>query len=77
MTLSTLSKMSRHKINHTKTEQYTIPKPPPPPPPPPAPTIEELLAHKDDKVCWSALDWLVHYEPPPVKDDTPDWHSIH
>ena len=60
-------------INHTKTEEYTIPKPPPLPPP--APTIEELLAHKDDKVCWSALDWLVQYEPPPVKDDTPDWRN--
>ena len=60
-------------INHTKTEEYEIPKPPPPPPPPP--TMEELIAHKDDKVWWSALDWLVHYVPPPIKDETPDWRK--
>ena len=53
--------------NDTKTEEYEIPKPPPPPPPPP--TMEDLIAHKDDKVCWSALDWLVNFEPPPVEDN--------
>ena len=37
------------KINHSKTELYEIPKPPPPQP---TPTYEELLAHKDDKICW-------------------------
>ena len=27
----------------------------------------------DDKVCWSALDCLVNFEPPPIEDTTPDW----
>ena len=58
-------------INETKTEEYEIPKPPPPPPPPP--TTEALLKHKKNTVCWSALDWLVTYKPPPKKDETPDW----
>ena len=57
--------------NETKTEEYEIPKPPPPPRPPP--TMDELIKHKDDKICWSALDWLVHHEPAPIKDTTPDW----
>ena len=53
------------KLNTSKTERYTIPKPPPPTPPPP--TFEEITNHKDDKPCWSELDWLVHYVPtPPV-----------
>ena len=56
------------KINTSKTEEYTIPKPPPPPPSPP--TMETLLAHKNDKVCWSELDWLVNHKPPPAKDLT-------
>ena len=43
--------------NDTKTEEYIIPKPPPPSPPPP--TMEELIGHKDDKICWSDLDWIV------------------
>ena len=59
------------KVNHSKTELYEIPKPPPPPPHPPS--FEELLAHKDDKICWSALDWLVNYKPEPPPDNTPDW----
>ena len=58
------------KINETKTEEYEVPKPPQPPQPPP--TMEILIEHKDDKVCWSAFDWLVSYVPPPVKDTTPD-----
>ena len=41
------------KINHSKTELYEIPKPPPPQP---TPTYEELLAHRDDKICWSASE---------------------
>ena len=57
--------------NDTKTEEYIIPKPPPPSPPPP--TMEELIGHKDDKICWSDLDWIVHYTPQPPKDKTPDW----
>ena len=57
--------------NDTKTEEYECPKPAPPPPPPS--TMEELIAHKDDKVCWSALDWLVNFKPPPIEDKTPDW----
>ena len=36
--------------NDTKTEEYEIPKPPPPPPPPP--TMEELIKHKNDKICF-------------------------
>ena len=59
------------KVNLSKTELYEIPKPPPPPPPPVP--IDELLAHKDDKVCWSALDWLVNYKKDPPPDNTPDW----
>ena len=38
------------RVNRTKTELFEIPKPPPPPPPPP--TMEELIQHKNDKVCW-------------------------
>ena len=48
-------------INHTKTEEFVIPKPPPPSPPPP--TLDTLLAHKNDKILWSELDWLVNYTP--------------
>ena len=59
------------KVHHSKTELYEIPKPPPPPPPPPS--FEELLAHKDDKIYMSALDWLVNYKPEPPPDKTPDW----
>ena len=33
----------------------------------PPPTMEDLIAHKDDKVCWSALDCLVNFEPPPIE----------
>ena len=61
------------KINTSKTEEYTIPKPPPLPPS--SPTMEMLLAHKNDKVCWSELDWLVNHKPPPAKDLTPDWKT--
>ena len=61
------------KVNRTKTELFVIPKPPPPDPPPPK--IEELLEHKDDKICWSALDWTVNYNPEPPEDKTPDWHK--
>ena len=27
------------------------------------------------KICWSALDWLVNHKPPPPKDLTPDWRK--
>ena len=55
--------------NETKTGRYQIPKPPPP-----KPSIETLRQHKDDKVLWSELDWLINYTPP-VTDKTPDWRN--
>ena len=57
-------------VNPTKTEKYEIPKPPPPPPP--KPTMETLIKHKDEKMLWSELDWLVNYKPK-TKDRTPYW----
>ena len=57
-------------VNPTKTERYEIPNPPPPPPP--NPTMETLIKHKDEKMLWSELDWLVNYKPK-TKDRTPDW----
>ena len=66
-------KKSELMINHSKTEEYVIPKPPPPPPPPP--DFKTLLQHKNDKPLWSALDWLINYESPAVKDKTPDWKT--
>ena len=56
--------------NETKTEKYQIPKPPPPAPP--NPSMEKLIAHKEDKPLWSELDWFVNYRPE-IKDKTPDW----
>ena len=56
-------------VNSSKTEYYQVPKPIPEPP---KPSMEELLAHRDDKILWSALDWLVNYTPASPKDDTPD-----
>ena len=61
------------QINTDKTEKFTIPKPPAPPPPPPS--METLLKHKNDKFCWSELDWLVNYTSPPPEDNTPDWKT--
>ena len=58
--------------NETKTEQYQIPKPTPPAPP--KPSMETLIAHKEDKPLWSELDWLVNYRPE-IKDKTPDWRN--
>ena len=55
------------KVNAEKTEKYEIPRPPPPPP-----TMEDLLKHKNDKVLWSELDWLVNYEP---ENTQPDWRK--
>ena len=37
--------------NDTKTEEYIIPKPPPLSSPPL--TLEELLKHKENTICWS------------------------
>ena len=68
-----LLKTHNLKINETKTEEYIIPKPPPLPPP--TPTMDTLLAHKNDKILWSELDWLVNYKPPPEKYLTPDWKT--
>ena len=68
-----LLKTHNLKINETKTEEYIIPKPPPLPPP--TPTMDTLLAYKNDKILWSELDWLVNYKPPPAKDLTPDWKT--
>ena len=68
-----LLKTHNLKINETKTEEYIIPKPPLLPPP--TPTMDTLLAHKNDKILWSELDWLVNYKPPPAKDLTPDWKT--
>ena len=61
------------RINSTKTEEYEIPKPIPPPPLPP--TVDTMITHNNDKICYSELDWLVHYTPPPVEDKTPDWRK--
>ena len=36
--------------------------------------MEPLIAHKNDKILWSELDWVVNYKPP-VKDTTPDWKN--
>ena len=55
------------KVNAEKTEKYEIPRPPPPPP-----TMEDLLKHKNDKVLWSELIWLVNYEP---ENTQPDWRK--
>ena len=55
------------KVNAEKTEKYEIPRPPPPPP-----TMEDLLKHKNDKVLWSELDWLVNYEP---ENTQPGWRK--
>ena len=55
-------------VNPTKIERYEIPKPPPPP----KPTMGTLIKHKDEKMLWSELDWLVNYKPK-TKDRTPDW----
>ena len=41
---------------------------------PPKPSIETLIAHKEDKPLWSELDWLVNYRPE-IKDKTPDWRN--
>ena len=49
-----LVKTHNLEINETKTEEYIIPKPPP------TPTMDTLLAHKNDKILWSELDWLVN-----------------
>ena len=57
-------------VNSSKTEYYQVPKPIPEPP---KPSMEELLAHRDDKRLWSALDWLVNYTQASPKDDTPDY----
>ena len=53
------------KVNHSKTEEYEIPKPPPP-----TPNMEILLKHKNDKILWSELDWLVNYKTPPARHQT-------
>ena len=58
--------------NETKMERYQIPKRPPPTPP--KPSMETLIQHKDDKVLWSELDWLINYKPP-VTDKIPDWRN--
>ena len=68
-----LLKEYKLQINTDKTEKFTIPKPPPPPPPPPS--METLLKHKNDKFCWSELDWLVNYTLPTPEDKTPDWKT--
>ena len=56
--------------NESKKEKYQIPKPAPAPIPPP--TWEDIENHKNDRILWSELDFLT-YQPPPKKDDTPDW----
>ena len=56
------------KVNAEKTGKYEIPRPPPPPP-----TMEDLFKHKNDKVLWFELDWLVNYEP--ENRPQPDWRK--
>ena len=58
-------------VNASKKEKYQIPRPPPPAPPPP--TLQELHEHRDNRVNWSALDWLVTYKPPIPENPHPDW----
>ena len=50
-----------------KTEKYEIRRPPPAPP-----TMEDLIKHTDDEVCWSNLDLFVNYEP---ENTQPDWRK--
>ena len=59
--------------NASKRETYTIPKPPAPPPPPP--TLSQLTKNQNNKLCWSALDWLIIENVNKVKDTTPDWRK--
>ena len=54
------------KVNHSATELNEIPTPLPPE------TFEVLLANKNDKTYWSALDWLVNYNP-----ETPPGKTLH
>ena len=59
------------EINKTKTERYEIPRPEPPPPSPP--NTEALLSHKEDRICWSALDWITNYVAPKIENKSPNW----
>ena len=58
-------------VNAGKKEKYQIPRPPPPTPPPP--TEQELHEHRESRVNWSDLDWLVTYKPPVPENPAPDW----
>ncbi len=53
-----------------KTEEFITPKPKPPPKP--SPKLETLIEHKDDKIQWLELNWIINYEDPTPKDNTPD-----
>ena len=58
------------EVNLTKTEKYEIPRPQPTPPPP---TEEALLKHKEEKICWSALDWIANYKSKAEENKEPNW----
>ena len=54
--------------NAGKTEKYEIPRPPVPTVPTPTPAqMEVLIQHKNDKIVWSDLDWLINYTHQPLK----------
>ena len=64
-------KQNNLKVNQSKTEEYTIPKPPPPPP-----SMETIIKHKEDRPLWSELDWVVNKIPPEeIEDKTPNWRN--
>ena len=56
------------EINKTKTERYEIPRPEPSPP-----NTETLLLHKEDRICWSALDWITNSVAPKIENKSPNW----
>ena len=35
--------------------------------------MQKHLLHKEDRICWSALDWITNYVAPKIENESPNW----
>ena len=76
ITFAGTNKQQIDEIEEKMTKQldrYNLKIPRPKPPPPTTTTVQELLQHKDNRVNWLELDWLVTYKPPISESKSTNW----